>query len=108
MAGTFREREARRQRRITAYARQGALLSLNVGSLDDRPPLRNVSFLKRGQRLRSLLIRRRNLVPQFGETWLGRRVGQQPAKLGIELGNDTLRGALGSIDRESGPDVKSR
>src|SRR5919108_3388969 len=53
-------------------------LGLDVGGLDQRPPLVDLGLLMRGQRLRGLLLRRRNFLTESGQPlddrWVGKRV----------------------------------
>src|SRR5260370_33604374 len=72
-----------------------SLFHFDVSSLDDRPPFRDLGFLKPVERLRRLLVARKNLLPQIGQLCPNLRIGQGAHDRGIELGDDTLRRAFG-------------
>src|SRR5262249_11925862 len=73
-------------------------LYLDVGGLDDRPPLIDLGFMKGAKSLRRLLIQRCNFLPQIGEPLTHCRVGQTFSHGSVEPHDDVLRGAFWNPD----------
>ena len=67
-------------------------LRLDVGGLDDRPPLLDLGLLQCAKRLGRLLLARENLLAKIGEPRTHRRIGQGINDRGIELGDRRLIG----------------
>src|SRR5262245_39364410 len=63
--------------------------------LDDRPPFLGVGLNARAESLRRLLVPRKNVHSEIGETGLHHRIGQCLHDRRIELPNDVPRRALG-------------
>src|SRR6185369_16770624 len=71
-----------------------ALLDLDLGSLDQRPPFRDFGLLVRVERLRVLPLGWEDVLSDHGELGLHRGVGERLDHGGIQLGHDGLRRAL--------------
>src|SRR5262245_28084880 len=69
---------------IAAISRFIVSLSLDVGGLDDRPPLVGLGLLERAQRLRRLLGARRRLQPERCEALPGFLMRQRFEHRGVE------------------------
>src|SRR5262249_25087045 len=74
--------EVSRHRALT-YRQRSGLFRLDVRGLDDRPPLRNLSFLKLSKCLGALLVRCWNILSEFRKALSGCRVGKQNTNLGV-------------------------
>src|SRR5262249_36695420 len=72
----------------------GRSLRLDVGLLDDRPPLVELGLVVGEQRLRGLLLARRDLVAEITEALLHGRVGERLDHRGVELREDLGRQSL--------------
>src|SRR5438876_12335457 len=79
---------------------------LDAGLFDDRPPLLDLGLLKRSERFGRLLVSRWHVLPKFHKTLTRCRIGKHFHSRGIELGDDILGRALGSIKRKPGRDMK--
>src|SRR5262249_52873582 len=66
----------------------------DVGGLDDRPPALGLRLLQRAQRIRRLLVNRRNLNAKLVEPLPNLRIEQHLRHRRVELGDDVLWGAL--------------
>src|SRR6476620_472629 len=53
-----------------------SLLGFDVGGLDQRPPLVDLLLVMDGERLRALLLARRNLLAEAGQPLAHRRIGE--------------------------------
>src|SRR5262245_59112112 len=74
-----------------------ASFRLDVGRLDDRPPLIDLSLVEGSQSLRRFLLARHNLVTQVHEAALAGRWSRQSLdNRCVELADDVLRRALWS------------
>src|ERR1700756_4662013 len=91
-----------------AQTKRACLLALDIRGFDDRPPFRDFGFLIRSERLRALLVGRRDVLPQFSEALLGRWIGQQGSNFGVELRNDLPRRTFRSEKRKPRGNIKSR
>src|SRR5215813_173844 len=69
--------------RALTYRQRSGLFRLDVRGLDDRPPLRNLSFLMLSKCIGALLVRCRNISSEFGKALSGCRVGKQNTNLGV-------------------------
>src|SRR5262249_42109121 len=78
---------------IAPYA--SSYLRPDAGLLDDRPPLLDFGLVQGAERLRPLLLGRKNLLADIGEALAPRRLRQSSNHGGIELLDDVLRRALG-------------
>jgi hypothetical protein len=67
-------------------------LRLDVGLLDDRPPLFNLSFLESAERFRRLPLARKNLLAEPGDPPHRQSFDED----GIEFADDCFRGSLGT------------
>src|SRR5215831_21162702 len=74
--------EVSRHRALT-YRQRSGLFRLDVRGLDDRPPFRNLSFLKLSKCLGALLVRCWNILSEFVKALSGCRVGKQNTNLGV-------------------------
>src|SRR5690349_1298438 len=63
-------------------------------SLDDGPPLFDLSHVVGGERLRRLLVARPDVLPLGGVALLHGRVGERADDGGIELSDDVFRCSL--------------
>src|SRR6516164_9898539 len=72
-----------------------ALLRLDVGRPDDRPPLIDLRLVVGIERLRRLLFARRKLHADVSEAPLRGGVGEGGRDRGVESGDDRLGRALG-------------
>src|SRR5215467_3189711 len=70
------------------------LFRLDIGRLDDWPPLLDLGALKRRKRLWRLLVARRNLQPEIGEPPTNGSIRQRADRCGVELGENILRHPL--------------
>ena len=77
-------------RRIGSGCRAGSL-ALDVGCLDDRPPLRDFGFLHRGERLGRLLLARRNDKALVNKLLAHGGIVRRANGGGVELVNDVPR-----------------
>src|SRR5260370_8732893 len=64
------------------------LFRLDIGRLDDRPPLLDLGALKRRKRLRRLLVARRNLQPEIGKPTADGAVRHRAGRCCVELGEN--------------------
>src|SRR5580698_422741 len=64
------------------------LFCLEVGRLDDRPPFFDLGSLKIAERLRGLLVARRNILAEIVQALANRRIGDRRHGSGIELVDD--------------------
>src|ERR1043166_5495846 len=85
-----------------------ASLALDVGGLDYRPPFLDLGLVIGDERLRRLLLARRNLLAEVGEPLAHARVRERRDHRGIEPGDDASRRALGHPERMPDRDVQSR
>src|SRR5690242_3268989 len=67
-------------------------VALDVRSLDDRPPFLDVGLLPSCEGVRRLLLDRKNLLPNIGQSLAYLRIAQRFNDGGIELRDDVLRG----------------
>src|SRR5262249_57744958 len=93
---------------LTADANRALRLShsfrLDVRRFDNRPPLLDVGFLKRGKGFRLLLLAWHNLLPDVCQLPTRRRIDQRGRGGGIELGDHALGRPL--RDEQPAPDRK--
>src|SRR5262245_66358729 len=75
-------------RRRKALAGAPASFRLDVSPLDDRPPLLDLGLVKSAERLRRLLLTRRDHVAELGEPLPHPRIRQGVHDRRVELGND--------------------
>src|SRR4051794_3936837 len=80
--------------RASARIVRMSLLRLDVRCLDDRPPFLDLGLLVSAERLRGLLLARRNLQTDVGKPLAHRRIGERIHHGGIELRDGILRRAL--------------
>src|ERR1700692_4441874 len=62
-----------------------ASVRVDVGGLDDRPPLLDLGLLVGAERLGGLLVARRDLLAEIGELLSHLRIGQRRHHRGVEL-----------------------
>src|SRR5258706_13668892 len=68
---------------------------LDAGGLDDRPPFLDLGLVVRGQALRRLLLPRRDIEAQLGESRAHGGIRERLHHRRIELRDDVLRRAFG-------------
>jgi hypothetical protein len=69
-------------------------IDLDVGGLDDRPPLFDLGLLVRRESFRRLLLDRRNDLSKLSKRLAYRRVGERILDGAVQLGDRRLRRAL--------------
>src|SRR5262245_49444950 len=74
----------------TVHCRVGSL-ALDVGRLDDRPPLLDFGLVKGGEPVRRLLLARGDVETELGEARAHRRIGEDLHHRAVELCDDLLR-----------------
>ena len=70
-------------------------LRLDVGRLDDRPPLLDLGFLQRAEGLGRLPVAREDFLPERHQALTHSRVGEGDDGGGVELGNHVFGRPLG-------------
>src|SRR5216683_2987709 len=79
--------------------------ALDVRRPDHRPPFVDLGLVEGGERLRRLLVTRRNLLPEIAEPRADRRLGERIDDRGVELADDIFRRAPRRKQREPAGDV---
>jgi hypothetical protein len=82
--------------------------ALDVRRLDDRPPFFDLGLVVRGERLRRLLLARKNLLAQTGEPRTHVRIGERLHDRGVELADDGLGRSFRRKQRKPPGNVNSR
>src|ERR1700683_761415 len=95
-------------RLVSSMLKGIGLLALDVGRLDDGPPLFGFRLLKSGERLRRLLIARRDLRAEFAELGAHVRIRQCLNGGGIQLADDIRRRALWRPNAKPDRGIESR
>ena len=80
---------------------------LDIRRLDDRPPFLDFGLVKGGERLGRLLLARRYLLADIGQSLAHFRIGERIHYSGVELRNDVLRRALGREKSKPSRNMKS-
>src|SRR5262249_33923660 len=80
---------------MTDLLRVTVSFRLDVGRLDNRPPLLDLGTLKRRKLFRRLLFARRDVQSEIGEPTDDGRVRERADRRSIELGENVLRHGLG-------------
>src|SRR5512140_738136 len=88
------------RRRWRSEAFSWLSIALDVGRLDDRPPLLDLGLLERGEPLRRLLFLGRDVETEFGELRFGGRIGEHLHHRAVELGDHVFRRAFGRPETE--------
>src|SRR5215472_3745259 len=88
--------------------RFGGSVGLDVGSLDDRPPLRDLGPLKGAQRLSTLLLRGIGLLAGIGEPRADGRLGERIRDGAADLADDVIRRSLRRPKSEPLLEIESR
>src|SRR5262245_53128259 len=81
--------------RFLKYRQRSDSFRLDVRRLDDRPPFLNLGLLISTQRLRRLLLARRDFEPLVGEGLMYGWIAQRVQGRRVELADDVLRRAPG-------------